>query len=196
MGGSCLVSAFLISLAPAILGQLGGSAWRLELPWVPLALLPWIALSGWPRGARPGPSALSLIGLLLPALALALAADLGAGLERAAVLATAAWGTVLCALLAFGAQRGGAAHARLWLVLVPGAALLLAARSFVGDLSGEALLARILEASPLAWSVERAGALRSGADAGTSAPLGPLAVAVLLAAARERGARSGEGSPG
>jgi hypothetical protein len=183
-----LALAFSLSVAPAGLARWGGAGLGFEgVPCLPLAFVPWIAIAGWPRGARARLRAASAVGLMLPALALALSADIEAGLPLRASIEMVAWGALLCAALAWAAERGAALHAGAWLALVPGCALLLAAWAFVGPASSTSAPASALAASPLAWSVLKVHELRAASVPSWDVPWGPLAVVAILAALAARG---------
>jgi hypothetical protein len=188
--GARLVAAFVLSLAPGVASRLAGPAWGLDaLPWTPLALLPWLALAGLPGRLEATPPAGTVAAALLPVLALSLASDLGGGARPAAALALAGWGVLLCAALAFAARRGGQLHAGLWWLSLPVAALLLVARSLVGDLPASSGWTGALSASPLVWPWRALDALRPGGVTPLGLPLGPLAVVALLVAAGGWGGR-------
>lgn len=183
MAAAWLGLTFLVSVAPGALSRFGGPALGMDgVPCLPFALVPWLAIAGWPRGARGNLGAAAVVGLMLPALALAIAADLEAAFPARALAQTAAWGALLCAVLAWSAERGDSLHAGVWLALVPGCAFLLAAWAFVGSAAASAAPASWLASSPLAWSVLEAQRLRGSDAAGWSLPVGPLAVVALLAA--------------
>jgi len=176
-----------LSVAPGALSRWGGAELGFEgVPCLPLALLPWLAVAGWPRAGKDRLRALGVLGLMLPALALALATDLEAALALRALVETAAWGAILCAALAWSAERGGGLRSAAWFVLVPGCALLLAAWAFVGSASPRSGAASWLAASPLAWSVLRVDDLRLAGASSASVPWGPFAVAAILVALAAR----------
>jgi hypothetical protein len=196
LAAAWLVLTFALSVAPGALARWGGPELALEgVPCLPLALVPWLAIAGWPRGAqfRQGTqgklSAASVVGLMLPALALALAADLEAAYPVRALVGTTAWGAVLCGALAWAAERGDGLRAGVWLALVPGCAMLLAAWAFVGSAAVSAAPASWLAASPLAWSMLEIQRLRGAEAARFAIPLGPLAVVALLAVLGARGSK-------
>ena len=181
LAAAWLALTFLASIAPGALSRWGGAELGFEgVPCLPLALLPWIAVAGWPRGGGSRLRALGVIGLMLPALALALAADLDAAFAPRALLETAGWGALLCAALAWSAERGSELRSAAWIALVPGCALLLSAWAFVGPASARSGAARWLAASPLAWSVLQVEDLRFAGAPSPSVPWGPLAVAAIL----------------
>jgi hypothetical protein len=189
LAAAWLALTFLLSVAPGALSRWGGAGLGFEgAPCVPLALIPWIAVAGWPRHERGRLRALSVIGLMLPALALALAADLQAALSPSALAETAAWGAILCAALAWSAERGGELRSAAWFALVPGCALLLLAWAFVGGASARSGVASWLAASPLAWPVLRVQDLRVAQAPSVSVPWGPLAIAAILMALATRSA--------
>ena len=193
MGSVTLVLAFLVSIAPGALAWLPGRGWSLEgSSWLALALLPWLALAGLPRGVpsraaagRAGP--LAVVGLALPALALAAGFDLSAGQPPTGLAHLAGWGLVLIAALALAADRGGRLHAALWLLTVPAAAFLLHALTRIGSQATSDFLPRALAASPLAWPLDAPGAGGVGGGGGPGLPLGALAVVALLVASGGRG---------
>jgi hypothetical protein len=181
-----LALTFLVSVAPGALSRWGGAELGFDgAPCLPLALIPWITIAGWPRRNR-RLRVLSVIGLMLPALALALAVDLDAALPLRALVETAAWGAILCAALAWSAERGGELRSAAWFVLVPGCAMLLAAWAFVGHASADSGAARWLASSPLAWAVLRIHDLRLAQVPSASVPWGPLAVSAILVALAAR----------
>jgi hypothetical protein len=189
LAAAWLALTFLLSVAPGALSRWGGAELGFEgVPCLPLALMPWTAVAGWPRDGRGRLRAFSVIGLMLPALALALATDLEAALPLRPLVETAAWGAILCAALAWSAERGGELRSAAWFALVPGCALLLAAWAFVGPASASSGAARWLSASPLAWSVLRVQDLRLAQASSSSVPWGPLAVAAILMALAARAA--------
>jgi hypothetical protein len=179
--------ALAASLAPLVLPWIGQGEHALEggrlCAWV---LVPWVALAGLPR--RTGAGALPLaVALLLPVLALGVAADLRAERELGDVAATAGAGLALALLLALAARRGRGArlHGALWLLLVPGAAAL----ALTAELAGWERVRAGAAALPLVWI----------ARAARGAPLAPpwvaLLAGVLLALAASARARPAGGAP-
>jgi hypothetical protein len=170
----------LLVLESSGLLDLGGGS-RLAL-----VLLPWLALAGLPRSARdcerPAPAALfwrSLLPLLhaLPVLAAAAALDHAA--RQGGLQGTLLLGIPLLLLLSFAAEsaRHGALrrglYGALWLVLVPGGALLGAALTWgasQGALDPPSFVTAMAPASPLAWALGRVP------------PGGPTSAAPLLSA--------------
>jgi len=194
VGSAALVVAFLASIAPGAIAWLPGRGWSLTgSSWLALALLPWIALAGLPRGRAGGAGPIAIVGLALPALATAAGFDLAAGLPAAGLARLAGWGLLLVAALALAAERGGTLHAALWLLTVPASAFLLHALTRVGTLASSDLLGRVLATSPLAWPLSALEADGRGVGGPSGLPLGSLAVAALLVAAGGRGrAHDGE----
>lgn len=191
MATAWLALAFLLSVAPAALSCWGGPELGFGgAPCLPLALVPWLSVAGWPRGERGRLPGIGVIGLMLPALALALAADLQAPLPLRPLIEMATWGAVLCAALAWSAERGGELRSAAWLALVPGCALLLAAWTFVGPASARSGVASWLAASPLAWAVLKLQELRATGAPSWDVPWGPLTIAAILAALGARPARA------
>jgi hypothetical protein len=173
LGVVALALAFVLSLAPVALRLLADAGWAPEgVSLLGLALLPWIALAGLPRAAARAPAAL---GLALPALALAWSMDTRGGAPAAEGLWTLGFGALLILLLERAANAGARGrrelHGGVWLALVPGLVLL-------GAIAGGGWLGAAADVSPLTWSWTRAAAPAEPGLAG--APLGPLAVALVL----------------
>ena len=193
MGPVALAAALVLSLAPPVLAWIPGASAALEsTSFLSLALLPWIALGGLPRGPRAEfVPARGVPGIALPALALAGALDARAGADPLALLVFAAWGMLFVALLASAAARAaahgerGSLYGPLWLALVPGSAsLALALRH--ADGGRPAFATWLGRASPLGWCVARAEALAEGQritgaeELLPQAPLGALLACGLL----------------
>jgi hypothetical protein len=119
-----------------------------------------------------------VLGLALPATALAAALDLAAGRPMPGVLATAGFGLAFLAVLCLAAERGrgSAAVACAWWLCVPCLAILPAvARWGTGD------PALAVGASPLGWVFLRAaGPSAPPFGAGAGVPWPAAAVAVSL----------------
>jgi len=195
-----LLLAGSLSFLPFAAALASGGSLRIEgATWTGLALLPWIALAGLPRGTavprEPRSSWLLPLALALPAVGLAVGYERGQDPGRTAVVALGGlllltlW--ALAARLASGSGRG--LYGLLWLLLVPGAATAIWALSWaVGG--GSATWPQALElALPLPW-------LASGAERGGEPGAGRLLVGLagntavvlvlcgLLHAKREEGA--------
>lgn len=166
-----------------------------------LALLPWLALAGWP--GRGDESPLLWLALAAPPVALAGAYDRLAGAAAgplAMALAAAAGLVLLLADARRAAERSRSpVHAALWTALVPGLAALRVALGFApqpGSPDGGAWLERAAAASPLVWvhGWARAGGLAEAAFPGGAPPAG-LALAggvLLVVAARAGGGEAGD----
>lgn len=172
-----------------------------------LALLPWLALSAWPRPAREdlaGSSRASswrapfLVGCLaLPPLGLGVGLDLARGADPRALAAAAlgAWTVLLlwvgAAERAAAAPRAARVFAVLWLALLPGAAALRLALAWVPARasSGPSGPGALFALDPLVWCQRwgREGGLASFAPRELGLALGAaLSVfLVVLALARE-----------
>ncbi len=177
--------------------------------WTALALLPWLALAGWPRAAGPAPgwgAALVPWAASVPAFVLCARLDQAAGAPSASLALLLGHGLGLGFLLAAGAEaarrRGAAAarrHGRVWLLLMAAAPLLAVALDWAGRPgAGEppAWVSGTASLSPLVWCSElaREGRLIAGAE--VTAPVWPwLAVVLVLVAAWAPARAAGEPSP-
>ncbi len=133
---------------------------------------------------------------MLPALALAAAADWRAGLPPAPLVALAGWGGALVLALAFAADRGrGSWHAALWMCGVPGAALLAYALAGVGSMETGRGPGAMLLASPLCWALQASGRLSAGMAARELVPLAPLVFVLLLSITALASRRRAERGP-
>lgn len=206
MGAALALLALALSLAPTVVVSLGGpqSAGALSgagIALSPLALLPWLALGSLPRGpdaraARSSRSWIPSLGLSLPALALAIRLDLAEGRAIRELGWTAGGGLLLAALLAEAARPGGperaplgrrpSSYPRLWflLIAVPPALALALGSVAQGRAGGASWAAEVCAQTPLGWLAGRALEPASG-----GAPVGPVAIALLLLAAAHFGRR-------
>jgi hypothetical protein len=190
-------AAWLLSCAPVGLPALWAPAEDSlgDASRAALAVLPWLAWIGLPRAFRneesPHGSRASSLGtaaLSLPPIAAAVAVDLGHGRSVAWLACVAVAGLSMIALLgAAGEGRvpgpRGRAYAWAWIALVPGAPLLRCALELGGAPawgSAPGWLARLADASPIAWAWARAST--SDAGKGSPIPWAGLAVCFVLLA--------------
>ncbi len=194
MSAPLFVGAWLLSVLPFLLVRLSGGALEIEgASRLGLALLPWLALAGFPRRGDAGPGALRFSGwipvvaLALPPVALGAALDLQAGGSPLEVLWRAGVGLALVAGLALAADaardvpRARPWHAGAWLVLVPGSAALCVALTWLGAPGKEpvaAPLAELFRWNPLVL----AHAIAGGAASVPATTVLRVALAVVLLA--------------
>lgn len=189
-----ILAAWSLGAAPVLMVSLGGAlepgapAWA-GVGLAALALLPWVALLGLPRGMGGRPSEREwIVGLAmgLPVLALALRLDLSEGADPGGTAWTVGGGLALAVLMAEAARvqerTARAVHAVLWWLLVAVPPCLALALSHVarGSDGAAAWPAELCAHSPLGWMAGRA--LSNAPHTPALAPL--TVVLVLLVAPR------------
>jgi hypothetical protein len=187
---------WFLSVLPMVLDRFAGGGFVPEgASRLGLALLPWIALAGLPRGGRSDGAApwFAVAALALPPLALAAGLDVLRGAARGDVLVAWGGGVLLVALLAAGADgvpsgaRARSLHALLWLLLIPISATLLAALAWAAGPGSAAPAVGLVELgrwNPLVWVHSWSGPGDLVAPIADARPL--LAVALLALVPRIR----------
>ena len=170
-----------------------------DTPRLLLALLPWVALIGLPRGSGRRREWVVALALALPPLTLAGWLDGRSGLDSAGTAGLAASGLLYFVLLGEAAHRArgpaggparGWAHAVAWLALVPGAAALSAALSWgvTGEAADSGLPALLASITPLGalWFDHDPAGLHLASRLFAPATLACLALFTLAALTAQR----------
>jgi len=132
----------------------GGSVFIADAAWTGLALFPWLALAGAPRGAasraEPRGSWLLPVALALPAVGLGIASDTRID-ARILVLALGGLGLIALWTLCARRARGATAYGLAWFVLVPLPPALVWALAWAPGGGRESWLENLELGLPLPW---------------------------------------------